>query len=50
MLRFRKISNLKSLRYLTEAIQSNYVDRLDNQLYINQKYFFEPQFECHAGD
>ena len=50
VLRFRKISNLKSLRYLREAIQSNYVDRLDNQLYINQKYFFNPKFECHAGN
>lgn len=50
MLRFRKISNLRSLKYLKESIQSNYVDRLDNQLYINQKYFFEPQFECHSGD
>jgi hypothetical protein len=44
LLRFRKISNLKSLRYLKEAIQSNYVDRLDNQLYINQRYFFNPHF------
>lgn len=50
MLRFRKISNLRSLKYLNEAIRSNYVDRLDNQLFINQKYFFEPQFECHSGD
>ncbi len=44
MLRYRKIMNLKSLRYLREAIQTNFVDRVDNQLYINQKYFFDPQF------
>ena len=50
MFRFRKISNYWSLKYLKESIQSNYVDRLDNQVSINQKYFFEPQFECYSGD
>ena len=42
MLRFRKISNLKSLTYLQETINSNFVDRVDNQIYINQVYFFNP--------
>lgn len=46
MLRFRKISNLKSLTYLQETISSNFVDRVDNQLYINQVYFFNPSQAC----
>ena len=49
-LRFRKISNLKSLRYLKETIQSNFVDRIDNQLYINSHYFFTPQSSCQELD
>ena len=46
MLRFRKISNLKSLTYLQETISSNFVDRVDNQIFINQVYFFNPSAEC----
>jgi hypothetical protein len=42
MIRFRKISSLKSLKYLKEAIESNFVDRMDNQMYINQRAFFSP--------
>jgi hypothetical protein len=42
VLRFRKISNLKSLKYLKESIQSNFVDRMDNQMYINQRAYFNP--------
>lgn len=49
-LRFRKISNLKSLRYLKESIQSNFVDRIDNQLYINNYYFFTPNTSCINKD
>ena len=45
-LRFRKISNLKSLRYLKETIQSNFVDRIDNQLFINSHYYFHPESSC----
>ena len=44
MLRYKKIINLKSLKYLRETIETNYIDRVDNQLYINQKYFFDPKF------
>jgi hypothetical protein len=36
--------NLKSLKYLRETIQTKFVDRVDNQLYINQRYYFDPQF------
>ncbi len=50
MLRFRKISNLKSLTYLQETISSNFVDRVDNQLYINQVYFFKPATACSAQE
>jgi hypothetical protein len=46
LLRFRKISNLKSLTYLQETINSNFVDRVDNQIYINQIYFFNPIAQC----
>ena len=46
MIRFRKISNLKSLTYLQETINSNFVDRVDNQIYINQVYFFDPSASC----
>ena len=49
-IRFRKISNLKSLRYLKESIQSNFVDRMDNQMYINQGYFFHPDTTCSNQD
>lgn len=50
-LRFRKISNLKSLRYLKETIQSNFVDRVDNQLYINQRFFdFNPEHSCESKE
>ena len=45
-LRFQKISNLKSLRYLKESIRSNFVDRMDNQMYINQRIFFNPAKSC----
>ena len=50
MLRFRKISNLKSLTYLTDTINSNFVDRVDNQIYINQVYFFNPSAACLIQD
>lgn len=50
MLRFRKISNLKSLTYLKESIQSNFVDRMDNQMYINQRAFFTPAKTCKSKD
>lgn len=46
MIRFRKISNLKSLKYLKESIQSNFVDRMDNQMYINQRSYFRPSTTC----
>ena len=46
MIRFRKISNLKSQTYLQETINSNFVDRVDNQIYINQVYFFNPSAQC----
>lgn len=46
MIRFRKISNLKSLKYLKESIQSNFVDRMDNQMYINQRLYFTPTKAC----
>lgn len=46
LLRFKKISNLKSLKYLKESIQSNFVDRMDNQMYINQRAFFNPAKAC----
>ena len=49
-IRFRKISNLKSLQYLKESIQSNFVDRMDNQMYINQRYFFRPENSCQKKD
>lgn len=48
VLRFRKISNLKSLTYLKESIQSNFVDRMDNQMYINQRAFFTPAKTCES--
>lgn len=41
-LRFKKISDLKSLRYLHDTIKSNFVDRVENQLFINSQYFFNP--------
>mgnify|MGYP003692183517 CR=1 FL=1 len=50
VIRFRKISNMKSLTYLKEAIYSNFVDRMDNQMYINQRYFFEPDTTCKNKD
>lgn len=50
LIRFRKISNLKSLKYLQETINSNFVDRVDNQIYINQVYFFNPQASCASKD
>lgn len=50
LLRFKKISNLKSLKYLQETINSNFVDRVDNQIYINQVYFFNPVVSCTAKD
>lgn len=50
MLRYRKISNLKSLTYLQETISSNFVDRVDNQIYINQVYFFNPSASCSQKD
>lgn len=46
LIRFRQISNLKSMKYLTDTINSNYVDRVNNQIYINQAYFFNPQSAC----
>jgi hypothetical protein len=46
LLRFKKISNLKSLKYLQDTINSNFVDRVDNQIYINQAYFFNPTAAC----
>lgn len=49
-LRFRKISNLKSLKYLQESIQSNFVDRMDNQMYINQRTYFNPMKTCINPD
>ena len=50
-LRYRKISNLKSLKYLKESIQSNFVDRIDNQLYINSRFFnFDPAKSCVDKD
>lgn len=49
-LRFKKISNLKSLRYLNETISSNFVDRVDNQIYINQAYFFNPVAACTSKE
>lgn len=45
-IRFRKISNLKSLTYLQNTINSTFVDRVDNQIYINQVYFFNPNAAC----
>jgi hypothetical protein len=45
-LRFEKISNLKSLTYLQESIDSNFVDRMDNQMYINQNFYFQPAKTC----
>ena len=50
LLRYRKISNLKSLKYLQETINSNFIDRVDNQLYINQAYFFTPSASCTSED
>ena len=50
MIRFRKISNLKSLTYLQETINSNFVDRVDNQIYINQVYFFDPAASCSTQE
>jgi hypothetical protein len=50
LLRFRKISNLKSLTYLQETISSNFVDRVDNQIFINQVYFFNPSAQCSLKD
>ena len=50
ILRYRKISNLKSLKYLQETISSNFVDRVDNQLYINQAYFFNPAASCTSSE
>ena len=49
-LRFKKISNLKSLKYLQETINSNFVDRVNNQIYINQAYFFNPMAACTSKD
>jgi hypothetical protein len=49
-LRFKKISNLKSLKYLQDTINSNYVDRVNNQIYINQAYFFNPTAACTSQD
>lgn len=46
LIRFRKISNLKSLTYLQDTINSNFIDRVDNQIYINQAYFFNPAASC----
>ena len=50
LVRYRKISNLKSLKYLQETINSNFVDRVDNQIYINQAYFFNPNAACTAKE
>jgi hypothetical protein len=50
LLRFRKISNLKSLKYLQDTINSNFVDRVDNQIYINQAYFFNPSAACSSQE
>jgi hypothetical protein len=50
LIRFRKISNLKSLKYLQDTINSNFVDRVDNQIYINQAYFFNPTASCSSQD
>ncbi len=46
LIRFRKISNLKSLKYLQNTINSTFVDRVNNQIYINQAYFFNPIASC----
>ncbi len=46
LIRFRKISNLKSLKYLQNTINSTFVDRVNNQIYINQAYFFNPIAAC----
>ena len=49
-LRFKKISNLKSIKYLMDTINSNFVDRVNNQIYINQAYFFNPTAACSSQD
>lgn len=49
-LRFKKISNLKSIKYLLDTINSNFVDRVNNQIYINQAYFFNPAAACTSQD
>lgn len=46
LIRYRKISNLKSLKYLQNTINSTFVDRVNNQIYINQAYFFNPIAAC----
>lgn len=50
LIRFKKISNLKSLTYLQNAINSTFVDRVDNQIYINKFYFFNPNAACSVQE
>ena len=50
LIRFKKIANLKSLTYLLNTINATFVDRVDNQIYINQVYFFNPNAACSVKE
>lgn len=41
---------MKSLKYLQDTINSNFVDRVNNQIYINQAYFFNPNAACTSKE